>query len=196
MIKSTLFPILVLPLVYRLKKAKCSNEKFRSLPCDHSACKEKMEIFRKFTSQKQSNNLKSTDLKIGKSLASTNVYDGCPLDKNELGKSTWNLLHTIAASYPDDPTEEFKIITMQFIYSLSILYPCTYCAVDFRDSIQLSPPRLLLLLLLLSIIIIIIHFLYILINNLSYIYFYCFKNNKLGENKKIGKPRTIFVVVL
>ncbi|KAK6030227.1 hypothetical protein OSTOST_03649, partial [Ostertagia ostertagi] len=32
-------------------------------------------------------------------------YDQCPPDKDELGRSTWNLLHTMSVYYPEKPTE-------------------------------------------------------------------------------------------
>lgn len=56
----------------------------------------------------------------------------CPWDKNELGRSTWGLLHTIAAYYPDDPTMQQKKDVTVFYSSLSRLYPCEYCSNDFQ----------------------------------------------------------------
>ena len=32
----------------------------------------------------------------------------CPVDKDELGRSTWNLLHTMAAYYPEKPNNQEK----------------------------------------------------------------------------------------
>uniref|UniRef100_A0AC34GA35 Sulfhydryl oxidase n=1 Tax=Panagrolaimus sp. ES5 TaxID=591445 RepID=A0AC34GA35_9BILA len=32
----------------------------------------------------------------------------CPVDKDELGRSTWNLLHTMAAYYPEKPSIDEK----------------------------------------------------------------------------------------
>eukprot|EP01098_Paradermamoeba_levis_P006430 TRINITY_DN2664_c0_g4_i2.p1 TRINITY_DN2664_c0_g4~~TRINITY_DN2664_c0_g4_i2.p1 ORF type:complete len:217 (-),score=50.92 TRINITY_DN2664_c0_g4_i2:322-921(-) len=59
-----------------------------------------------------------------------------------LGKSTWTLLHTMAAYYPEKPTDERKQKTNQFLYLLSQLYPCNYCAEDFQEYIQDHPPKL------------------------------------------------------
>lgn len=55
---------------------------------------------------------------------------GCPLDKNELGRSTWNLLHTMAAVYPDNPSDEQKQNVKSFFNILSQTYPCDVCAKD------------------------------------------------------------------
>lgn len=55
---------------------------------------------------------------------------GCPLDKDELGQSTWNLLHTMAATYPDKPTEVQKQDVKSFFGILSRTYPCDICAKD------------------------------------------------------------------
>lgn len=55
---------------------------------------------------------------------------GCPLDKDELGRSTWNLLHTMAATYPDNPSDEQKQNVKSFFNILSQTYPCDVCAKD------------------------------------------------------------------
>lgn len=56
--------------------------------------------------------------------------DNCPLDKDELGRSTWNLLHTMAATYPDNPSDEQKQNVNSFFNILSKTYPCDVCAKD------------------------------------------------------------------
>lgn len=65
----------------------------------------------------------------------------CPLDKNELGQNTWSVLHTIAAYYPENPTEEEQQHAKALIVALSKLFPCSYCAVDFRKKIEEFPPE-------------------------------------------------------
>jgi Erv1 / Alr family len=65
---------------------------------------------------------------------------GCPLDKEELGRVTWSLIHTIAAYYPDRPTIDDQISALEFIRSLAHFYPCEECAQDFRDSVKSNPP--------------------------------------------------------
>lgn len=65
----------------------------------------------------------------------------CPLDVNELGNSTWDLIHTLAAYYPENPSNEQKLAAVQFFQALSLLYPCHICAEDFIDSVSKNPPR-------------------------------------------------------
>lgn len=65
----------------------------------------------------------------------------CPLNKDELGSNTWNMLHTVAAYYPDNPTDEQKQFATSLIVSLAHLYPCSICAPDFQDSVSKHPPE-------------------------------------------------------
>lgn len=58
--------------------------------------------------------------------------DDCPWDKDALGKSTWGLLHTVAAQYPDEPSPQQQTDVKGFFNILSRLYPCEHCAKDFR----------------------------------------------------------------
>lgn len=58
--------------------------------------------------------------------------EDCPLDKVRLGISTWGLLHTMAAFYSDNPTDNEKRDMKNFFEVLSRLYPCEFCAKDFR----------------------------------------------------------------
>lgn len=49
------------------------------------------------------------------------------------GRSTWNLLHTMAAYYPDTPTQEVKDDCRIFFEKFAKLYPCKSCADHFRE---------------------------------------------------------------
>ena len=49
------------------------------------------------------------------------------LTKQEIGRNTWSLLHSIAASYPNEPTEEDKKQITNFLYGLANLFPCKIC---------------------------------------------------------------------
>lgn len=66
----------------------------------------------------------------------------CPLDRESLGRNTWSLLHTMATKYPLAPSKEDKTNMGEFIRLFSLLYPCSYCAKEFRDDIKELPPKL------------------------------------------------------
>ena len=49
------------------------------------------------------------------------------LTKPEIGRHSWALLHSMANTYPDNPTEEEKKIMTKFMYGLAKSYPCKVC---------------------------------------------------------------------
>lgn len=57
----------------------------------------------------------------------------CPPDVDQLGRSTWTLLHTMAASYPEAPSSTQQSETRQFMQLFGKMYPCWVCADDFRS---------------------------------------------------------------
>ncbi|KAL7512726.1 hypothetical protein ACHAXN_011536 [Cyclotella atomus] len=68
-------------------------------------------------------------------------YTACPPGKDEIGVSTWTLLHSMAAWYPKQPSDQDKEFMTNFVKSLARFYPCTWCATDFQKNVDLSPPR-------------------------------------------------------
>lgn len=62
-----------------------------------------------------------------------------PLTKEELGRGTWALLHTIAAQYPDEPTRQQKRDVKELMAILSRLYPCKECADHFKEVLKANP---------------------------------------------------------
>ncbi|KAF2152466.1 hypothetical protein K461DRAFT_278696 [Myriangium duriaei CBS 260.36] len=62
--------------------------------------------------------------------------EDCPPDVEQLGRSSWTLLHTMAASYPEQPTPTQQSEVKQFISLFSKLYPCWVCAGDFQEWIK------------------------------------------------------------
>jgi len=65
----------------------------------------------------------------------------CPPDRAELGSSSWNLLHSLAAYYPDKPSLSEQADAKQFLTLFSRLYPCADCAEDLRSDLVTLPPR-------------------------------------------------------
>ena len=61
------------------------------------------------------------------------------LDKAELGNFSWKVLHSFAAGYPLNPTDEDKIGFKWLIKSFAQLYPCETCRNNFRELIKKIP---------------------------------------------------------
>ena len=49
------------------------------------------------------------------------------LTKPEIGRHSWALLHSMANTYPDNPTEKEKKLMKKFMYGLAKSYPCKVC---------------------------------------------------------------------
>lgn len=62
-----------------------------------------------------------------------------PPTKSELGQAGWTLLHTIAANFPDAPTEQQQSRMDAFLHALGHLYPCGLCASHFRRYTKQHP---------------------------------------------------------
>lgn len=56
----------------------------------------------------------------------------CPPDVEQLGRSTWTLLHSISAQYPSQPTASEQDTLKTFFGAFGKLYPCWVCAEDFQ----------------------------------------------------------------
>ncbi|XP_035209562.1 FAD-linked sulfhydryl oxidase ALR-like isoform X2 [Stegodyphus dumicola] len=65
----------------------------------------------------------------------------CPLDREELGRSTWAFLHTMAAYFPKKPSASHQSDMKQFLNLFSKFYPCKECADDLQVEISKNPPR-------------------------------------------------------
>ncbi|CAH8576705.1 unnamed protein product [Heterobilharzia americana] len=66
----------------------------------------------------------------------------CPPDKVELGRSSWTLLHTMAAYYPLHPTPKQQEDMKTFLLTFTQFFPCRPCAYDFESNMILHPPKL------------------------------------------------------
>ncbi|EPR79276.1 Mitochondrial-type FAD-linked sulfhydryl oxidase ERV1 [Spraguea lophii 42_110] len=58
-----------------------------------------------------------------------------------LGRSSWTLLHSMAAVYPAYPSIQMKKNTLEFLYLFTELFPCKNCSRDFKKIIKDSPPK-------------------------------------------------------
>ena len=99
--------------------------------CEDPVCKKTSDMFAKA--------LKGVNDRPVKAPATTKQH--CPLDVDALGRSAWDLIHTMAAYYPEIPSDEQRLAATAFFTSLALLYPCHICAEDFQESVTIHPPR-------------------------------------------------------
>lgn len=64
----------------------------------------------------------------------------CPPDVAMLGRSSWNLLHAISATYPERPTRVEQTQMQQFMGLFAKFYPCWVCAEDFTQYLERQRP--------------------------------------------------------
>ena len=124
------------------QKSTLSNKS--SSDCAIPACKSKTDMLQlmKAYREKKDNPMKGEERHSSASTSlPSGLISGCPVDKDELGRSTWNLLHSIAASYSEIPSEVEKHQMIMFFTILSSIYPCPICAEDFAASIIKTPPN-------------------------------------------------------
>ncbi|VDN51696.1 unnamed protein product [Dracunculus medinensis] len=69
------------------------------------------------------------------------IREDCPLNTDQLGRSTWDFLHTMAAYYPERPSEVHKANAKSFMFLLGKIYPCHHCAEDLRRDLENKPPE-------------------------------------------------------
>ncbi|OBA23330.1 putative mitochondrial FAD-linked sulfhydryl oxidase [Metschnikowia bicuspidata var. bicuspidata NRRL YB-4993] len=72
--------------------------------------------------------------------ASTYKQDDPP-DVEKLGRSSWTLLHLIAATYPEHPTTKEQADMKQFVKLFGNFYPCWFCADDFKKYMVSNEPE-------------------------------------------------------
>ena len=65
----------------------------------------------------------------------------CPPDREELGRHSWTLLHTMAAYFPAAPTPSQSQAAVGLIRAVGMLYPCRHCAEDFERNLEHHPPK-------------------------------------------------------
>ena len=64
------------------------------------------------------------------------------LSREELGRGAWGLLHTVAASFPEEPSRRDRREASRLLNALAWLYPCGECAEHFQELLRAEPPTL------------------------------------------------------
>ncbi|KAA0172666.1 hypothetical protein FNF27_05890 [Cafeteria roenbergensis] len=114
--------------------AKCGKDRFES--CERSSCASRDEVL---ASLRAASGVAGA---LPASAASKAASPECPPDREELGRSSWDLLHSMAAYYPERPSAEDKAAMAGFIRGLARFYPCSHCAEALRADVEAVPPRL------------------------------------------------------
>ncbi|KAI5902946.1 Mitochondrial FAD-linked sulfhydryl oxidase ERV1 [Candida parapsilosis] len=64
-----------------------------------------------------------------------------PPDVAQLGKSSWTLLHSIAATFPETPNTKQQQDMKSFLNLFAGFYPCWYCGEDFVRYMNKHEPQ-------------------------------------------------------
>ncbi|PHJ17585.1 erv1 alr family protein [Cystoisospora suis] len=64
-----------------------------------------------------------------------------PPSREEIGRSSWKVLHSMAARYPRNPTFQEKCEAAAWIYAFSSIYPCNICRTEFYPILRGYPPQ-------------------------------------------------------
>ena len=81
----------------------------------------------------QSKQTSTSNTSAAQAATALDAHSDCPPDVEELGRSTWTLLHTMTAQYPERPSLTQQMEIKSFIGLFSKMYPCWHCADDFRS---------------------------------------------------------------
>ncbi|EFW99781.1 FAD dependent sulfhydryl oxidase [Grosmannia clavigera kw1407] len=61
--------------------------------------------------------------------------------KQELGRASWRLMHTMMARFPEEPTFDESLALKTYVQLFARLYPCGDCAAHFQTLLQKYPPQ-------------------------------------------------------
>ncbi|CAG8698842.1 5767_t:CDS:1, partial [Scutellospora calospora] len=93
----------------------------------------------KFNKSNSKENMETTGSAINDN--SLTLPSDCPPDVEQLGRSTWTFLHTMAAYYPEVPSYIQQRSMKTFLITFSQFYPCDPCAEHLREEMKSKPPK-------------------------------------------------------
>ncbi|KAG4078205.1 hypothetical protein HA402_002257 [Bradysia odoriphaga] len=118
-----------------------SNSADKAVPCrtctDFKSWAKKQNVL--FGSNAGDQNAGQTSKATETTSLKSSERHGCPYDKDDLGRSTWGFLHTMAANYPDVPNKEDVSNVSSFFSIFAKVYPCDICAKDFQKELANEP---------------------------------------------------------
>jgi FAD-linked sulfhydryl oxidase len=89
---------------------------------------------------KTQNKTKSTDDAARSTNSDVKLPPNCPADREELGRSTWTFLHTMAAYYPESPSDKQQNEMEAMMRTFSKYYPCSDCSYYMKEWMKGHPP--------------------------------------------------------
>eukprot|EP00545_Synedropsis_sp_CCMP1620_P010108 CAMPEP_0119004104 /NCGR_PEP_ID=MMETSP1176-20130426/955_1 /TAXON_ID=265551 /ORGANISM="Synedropsis recta cf, Strain CCMP1620" /LENGTH=182 /DNA_ID=CAMNT_0006955777 /DNA_START=74 /DNA_END=622 /DNA_ORIENTATION=+ len=101
--------------------------------CDRPACDDTVSFMNAAKSRLEKNTVPTV------AATSSSSTSECPPTSARLGRSSWDLLHSMVAWYPDRPTADDARQMEGFFVTLGRFYPCTWCASDFRENLEAQP---------------------------------------------------------
>jgi FAD-linked sulfhydryl oxidase len=69
------------------------------------------------------------------------MHSGCPVNRRELGRASWAMLHTMAAYYPQTPSRNDQREMEQALWTVMKFFPCNYCSEKTLIEMKKNPPR-------------------------------------------------------
>lgn len=76
---------------------------------------------------------------LSSAAAAVSARSDCPPNREQLGRQAWAFLHTVAAYYPDHPTDEEKAAAKGLVEALRLLYPCSHCRTHLAVDLEKLP---------------------------------------------------------
>lgn len=67
-------------------------------------------------------------------------FDEARMSRKELGDHGWAMLHTMAAYFPDLPSDSQLADAYQYLRLFAKMYPCRRCSLHFQQLLQDKPP--------------------------------------------------------
>lgn len=97
--------------------------------------------FQLATGKKDGSKAKTAAAATGVAASQSDAGTEYPPDVEQLGRSSWTLLHSIAATYPEKPANKQQQDLKQFLKLFGTFYPCWFCADDFKGYMERNEPK-------------------------------------------------------